>query len=91
MPADRGKVYAILLGARQLIENLSMSCLFVNFIIIITTIIMIAIIITITITIIMMIKIRWEGILRVVCLLIWTIGVAATILWNSVRDDLIMI
>jgi len=27
---------------------------------------------------------RWEGILRVVCLLIWTIGVATTILWNSV-------
>jgi len=27
---------------------------------------------------------RWEGILRVVCLMIWTIGVATTILWNSV-------
>jgi len=27
---------------------------------------------------------RWEGILRVICLLTWTIGVATAILWNSV-------
>ena len=33
---------------------------------------------------------RWEGILRVVCLLIWTIGVATTILWNSVREALVL-
>ena len=51
-------------------------------------IIMIIVVKSIIIKTIIIILMRWEGILRVVCLLIWTIGVATTILWNSVREAL---
>ena len=51
-------------------------------------IIMIIVVKSIIIKTIIIILMRWEGILRVVCLLIWTIGLAATILWNSVREAL---